>query len=249
MQQPQSTPPHGKCPQSSPQSHCAPTTRCPPEVTALLQVCQESRNEALRQYQPLLAPNTPKPSLLITPLFYFDSANDGIFVDTIWPWLRVSQKPTGVFETRQLSIHCNAWWSAWKRASTRKVLLGERAGLLAFRNLEKLVIVFRVEEKEKEKEKEKGDLRAGIEMGMDTRISGLDASMMAKARRRRAYAAAAAESMKCELDFPAPDVDIEIDAILHAFGGLKERDRAWKVPELKLMAWAAARPDGDGYGF
>ena len=184
----------------------------PLEVSALLQVCHESRREVLRQYKALLMPKTP--STPLSPLLYFNSSQDGVFVDTIWPWQKTADRPTGVFDTKQLSIHCNAWWSAWNRDSSKKILLGHE-GLLSFRNLERLVIVFRI---------------------------------LTEEEKARMFSAGARQSSKSSiwpndtpffLDFPAWDLHIQVQPILKAFRAMKQVDSAWRIPEVKLMAWGA----------
>jgi len=137
-----------------PHSYCMATTPCPSIVVALLETCHESRFAVTRRFQSMLKLrtltsrtnrlNTPVPRKIpFDRLHYFDAKRDGVFVDSIWPWTGTINKPTGLFNTRTLNIHCNDWWSTWNKSGGQGILLG-KDGLLRFRHLEKLNIVHRV---------------------------------------------------------------------------------------------------------
>jgi hypothetical protein len=185
----------------------------------MLHVCTESRAVALKRYKPLFSPRS-----LADPFFtlhYFDPTRDGVFVDDIWPWVRGgNSKPAALYQTRRLSISCNAWWSMWRRDTFRNSLLG-KGGLLKFRHLEELNIVFRIlTDHEREKIRQ---YKFGQYMGPGDISSFL----------RRPH----------DIDFPSTCVDIHVEPILGKFKLMKTNDPGWKVPKVKLIAWAT-RPEG-----
>jgi len=122
---------------------CIATVPSPPIISALLLVCREAAAEVVYRYQVLLVPSV-FPTVKAFRPHYFDPSKDGIFVDDIWPWVGCTKKPVGVFNTRQLSIGCNAWWLAWNNWGGVSSNWLFDYGLLLFRHLEELTIVFRI---------------------------------------------------------------------------------------------------------
>ena len=142
-------------------TRCTATTQGPDTVVALLRTCRESRAEVSNQYLALFSPEFgPKSTMksFVEPLFrlhYFDPSRDNVFLDEIWPWTnypgspsrmrnwgnRTITRPTGIYDTKHLSIECNAWWGMWKVVSKRKSLL---ARLQKFRKLDELSIIVRI---------------------------------------------------------------------------------------------------------
>jgi hypothetical protein len=121
-------------------SHCVATFPCPRTISSLLHACRESRHEVLSRYQMLFTPKSADDRFFR--IHYFDPHRDGLFVEKVWPWVRGgSSKPSALFEARNLSISCNAWWDMWIRESPQ--LFG-KGGLLRFKHLEELHIVFRI---------------------------------------------------------------------------------------------------------
>jgi len=200
-------------------SHCTSTISCPKDIRSLLHTCRESRFEVLSRYQPLHAPRS-----LNDPYYrihYFDPKIDGIFVDDIWPWTQGSStKCVGLFKTRQLSISCNSWHYKW--AMNSPALLGKR-GLLRFKHLEELHIVFRVlADHEREKILQ---CKFGHYMGPVDLTEFL--------YRREA---------PNNIAFPDIGVDISVAPILERFEEMKKANPTWKVPKVKLIAWATRPP-------
>ena len=194
------------------------TIPCPKTIISMLSVCAESRIVVLKRYKALFSPKS-----LADPFFslhYFDPATDGIFVDDIWPWVRGgNSRPAALCQTRRLSISCNAWWSMWRREAFRNSLLG-KGGLLKFRHLEELNIVFRIlTDHERERIMQ---YKFGQYMGPSDMSSFL----------RRPH----------DIDFPSSSVDIQVEAILEKFKLMGVQNPGWKVPKVKLIAWAT-RPE------
>ena len=199
-------------------SHCTSTIPCPRTLTSMLQVCAESRAVVLKRYKALFSPRS-----LADPFFslhFFNPITDGIFVDDIWPWARGgNSRPAALYQTRRLSISCNAWWSMWRRDPFRNSLLG-KCGLLKFRNLEELNIVFRIlTDHEKEKIMQ---YKFGQYMGPGDMSSFF----------RRPH----------DIDFPNTSVNIQVEPIVEKFKSMKAANPGWKVPKVKLIAWAT-RPE------
>lgn len=199
-------------------SLCAATIPCPRTITSLLHVCVESRAIVLKRYQALFAPRSLEDPFFS--LHYFDPMQDGIFVDDVWPWVRGgNSKPSGLYQTRRLSISCNAWWSMWSRDISRNTLLG-KSGLLKFTHLEELNIVFRIlTDHERQRIMQ---FKFGQYMGPGDMFSFL----------RRPH----------DIDFPSWSVDIHVEPILEQFALMKTANPGWKVPKVKLVAWAT-RPE------
>lgn len=199
-------------------SQCTSTIPCPRTLTSMLHVCAESRAVVLKRYKALFSPRS-----LTDPFFslhFFDPVTDGIFVDDIWPWVRGgNSRPAALYQTRRLSISCNAWWSMWRRDTFRNSLLG-KCGLLKFRNLEELNIVFRIlTDHEREKIMQ---YKFGQYMGPGDMSSFL----------RRPH----------DIDFPNTSVNIHVEPIVEKFKLMKAANPGWKVPKVKLIAWAT-RPE------
>jgi len=201
---------------------CLSTIPCPKTIISMLHVCAESRAVVLKRYTALFSPRS-----LGDPYFslhYFDPSTDGIFVDDIWPWVRGgNSKPAGLYETKRLSISCNTWWSMWRRYTFRKSLLG-KTGLLRFKNLEELNIVFRIlTDQEREQIMH---YRFGQYMGPGDMSTFL----------RRPH----------DIDFPGSSVDITIEPILENFRSMKAANPGWNMPKVKLIAWAS-RPSSQEF--
>jgi 2EXR family len=197
---------------------CAPTVPYPRDLLALLQACAESRHEVLARYEPLLVPKVPADP--VVPIHYFDPLRDGIFVDQVWPWVRGAlNKPSGVFKTRCLSISCNTWWAMWIHRSPQ--LFG-KCGLLRFKQLDELHIVFRILADHEKERLPFGKAVFGPFSGV-TRSSFL------------------VQGPK-DIEFPHPGVDIHAEPIREVFELLKEANPDWNVPKLKLIAWATSPP-------
>lgn len=199
-------------------SHCTSTVPCPRTITSMLHCCAESRDVVLKRYKALFSPRyLADPSFR---LHYFDPVTDGIFVDDIWPWVRGgNSRPAALYYTRRLSISCNAWWSMWRRDTFRNSLLG-KGGLLKFRHLEELNIVFRILT-----DREKAEImkyKFGQYMGPRDLSTFL----------RRPN----------DIDFPGSSVDIHVEVIMEEFKLMKAANPGWKVPKVKLIAWAT-RPE------
>jgi len=129
-------------------------------------------------------------------------------------------KPTGLFNARHLSISCNAWYFKWAVNSSR--LLG-KGGLLRFKHLEELHIVFRIMT---DKERERIDkYRFGQYLGSGDLTQFL----------RRPHA-------PHDIAFPSEIVDIKLEPIVKRLEEIGAANPGWKVPKVKLMAWAT-RPD------
>lgn len=198
---------------------CAPTLPCPRDLLSLLHACAEARHEVLARYEALLVPKVPTDP--VVPIYYFDPLRDGIFVDQLWPWVRGAlNKPSGVFKTRCLSISCNTWWAMWIHKSPQ--LFGKR-GLLRFKHLEELHIVFRVLA---EHENENLPFRKGV------------FGQFSVARRTSSFLV----QRPNDIEFPHPGVDIRTEPIREIFALLKKANPDWKVPKLKLTAWATSPP-------
>jgi hypothetical protein len=194
---------------------CVPTLPCPRALFSLLHTCAESRHEVLSCYEALLVPKVPGDPFF--PIHYFDPCRDGIFVDQLWPWVRGGvNKPSGVFKTRHLSISCNTWWDMWIHNSPQ--LFG-KMGLLRFRQLEELHIVFRIlADHEKEK----------------VPYSKAPFGVLPRPDRTRIIV-----PRPNDIEFPHPGVDIRVEPIVQRFAAMKKANPDWNVPKLKLMAWAA----------
>jgi hypothetical protein len=201
---------------------CAPTQPCPPDIFNLLRACSESRHEVLARYAALLVPREPiEPPL---PVHYFDPRRDGIFIDQVWPWVRGAlNKPSGVFKTRRLSINCNTWWDMWVHNSPQ--LFG-RTGLVKFKHLEELNIVFRVLAEHEE-------AWLPFERGTHGRISGQQRASPSLLSKRQN-----------DIEFPNRSVAIQAEPITQRLRLLKKANPDWNVPKLKLMAWATTPPAG-----
>ena len=196
-------------------SHCRSTVKCPREVTAMLHTCRESRFEVLSRYQPLFAPKSNDDRLFR--LHYFDPSVDGIFLEDIWPWVRTgNSKPTNVFKARNLSISCNAWFFKWAVGSPQLLAKG---GLLRFKNLEELHIVYRIlteEERDKIDKYKFGQL-----------LSPGDMTAFLKQ-----------PNAPHDIAFPSLSVDVRVEEIMEQFKKMKEANPDWNIPKVKLMAWA-----------
>jgi hypothetical protein len=196
------------------EAHCKATFPCPKIISNLLHVCRESRREVLSRYQALFNPTSVDDRLFH--IHYFDPLKDGIFVDNIWPWGQgESSKPSGIFNARHLSIPCNTWWDMWTRDSCN--LFG-KGGLLSFNHLEELHIVFRILA-----DHEKELLRMAAPWGQ--RLSPATLSIFFR--------------RSCDIDFPNTNVDIHVESIYAKFAAMKAANPGWKVPKVKLMAWAS----------
>lgn len=193
---------------SAHQAGCTTILPCPPAISNLLQACAESRHEVLSRYELLLGPGSPK--YLHCHPHYFNPLQDGIFIDTIWPWVR-GGVTSGVFKTRRLSISCNEWWDFWKCDSPQ--LFG-KGGLLKFKHLEQIHIVFRVLS-----EYEKTICLKGGHIPILVHRLG-------------------------DISFPRHDVDIYVEPIMRKFAEMKKANPDWNVPQVKLMAWAATSSSG-----
>jgi hypothetical protein len=200
-------------------SHCTSTINCPKDITSLLHTCRESRLEVLCRYERLHIPRSPCDPLYR--LHYFDPLIDGIFVDDIWPWVRGgSTKCTGLFNARHLSISCNSWFFKW--AINSPSLLG-KAGLLKFKHLEELHIVFRIlTDHEREKIMQ---YKFGQYMGPGDLTQFL-------------YQPDAPHNIA----FPSLSVDIQVAPILERFAEMKRANPTWNIPKVKLVAWATRLP-------
>jgi hypothetical protein len=190
---------------------CVATMPCPRIIYSLLQACVESRHEVLTRYELLLSSETPEPFF---GTHYFDPLRDGVFIDQLWPWMRGTiDTPSGVLKARHLSMSCNTWWDAWTASSPQ--LLGKE-GLLRFKQLEEIHIIFRVlAEHERERFKQSKCVQL-----IATTYRPLD------------------------IAFPGIGVNIRVDTIVEKFAMMKKANPDWKVPKVKLMAWATA-PDPD----
>ncbi|KAH8599606.1 hypothetical protein B0O99DRAFT_590136 [Bisporella sp. PMI_857] len=132
------------------ESYCTSTINCPSDLMALLGACRESRLETLCRYKPIFIPRMPKSSFF--PLHYFDPLVDSIFIEDIWPWARGQySKPAALFETRRLSISCNGWSQRWNSSRSQRAKFLGKNGLLRFKHLEELNIVWRVLNHEEER--------------------------------------------------------------------------------------------------
>ena len=196
-------------------SHCRSTVKCPREVTAMLHTCRESRFEVLSRYQPLFAPKANDDKLFR--LHYFDPLIDGIFLEAIWPWVRTgNSKPTNIFKARKLNISCNAWYFKWAVASPQ---LLAKSGLLRFKNLEELHIVYRVlTEQEREKI---NNYRHGHYMGPGDMTTFLKEP-----------------NSPHDIAFPSLNVDVRVDEIMEHFQKMKAANPDWSIPKVKLVTWA-----------
>lgn len=199
-------------------SQCTSTNPCPKTLISMLHLCAESRAVVLKYYHALFSPRS-----LADPFFslhYFNPSKDGIFVDDIWPWVRGSNsRPAALYQTKRLSISCNAWWSIWRRNTFRNTLLG-KGGLLKFRHLEELNIVFRIlTDHERQRIMQ---YKFGQYMGPSDMSSFL----------RRPH----------DIDFPSSTVDIHVEPIMEKFKAMNAANPEWKVPKVKLIAWAT-RPE------
>lgn len=197
---------------------CVSTLPCPRSLFNLLHACAESRHEVLARYEALLLSKVPNDPLFS--IHFFDPRCDGIFVDHIWPWVRGGMnKPSGVFKTRCLSISCNTWWDMWTHNSPQ--LFG-KAGLLKFKQLEELHIVFRILA-EHEKARIPNGKRLCVPMPFAAR--------------------AFIDQRPNDIEFPHPGVDVRVEPILQKFAVMNRANPEWKIPKLKLMAWAATPSD------
>ena len=199
-------------------SQCTSTCPCPQTIISMLHVCVESRAVVLKRYKVLFTPRS-----FADPFFsqhFFDPSTDGIFVCDIWPWVRGgNSRPAALYQTRRLSISCNAWWSMWRRDTYRNSLLG-KGGLLRFRHLEELNIVFRIlTDHERERIMQ-------YNFGQYMRPSDMSSFL------RRPH----------DIAFPHSSVDIHVEPIMEQFKIMKTQNPDWKVPKVKLIAWAT-RPD------
>jgi hypothetical protein len=200
------------------ESYCRSTIPCPRELISLLHLCAESRRVVLKHYKALFSPRSlgdPKFTL-----HYFDPWKDKIFIHNIFPWGRGgNNRPAALFQTRHLSIQCNAWWSMWRRDKSRKTLLG-REGLLKFRHLEELHIVFRLLTK-----KEKDMMRDYLEHDHGEDLLNVSAF-------RRPH----------DIDFDGPNVyeSIDVEAIMEEFKALKAANPTWQVPKVRRMGWSTS---------
>ncbi|KAG0648978.1 hypothetical protein D0Z07_4845 [Hyphodiscus hymeniophilus] len=195
-------------------SQCTSTIPCPKTLVSMLHVCAESRAVVLKRYKALFSPRShADPSFS---LHYFDPSMDGIFVDDIWPWVRGgNSRPAALYQTRRLSISCNAWWSMWRRDTWRSSLMGE-GGLLKFKHLEELNIVFRIlTDHERERIMQ---YKFGQYMGPSDLSTFL----------RRPH----------DIDFPTSSVDIHVEPIIAKLKSMEAKNPGWKVPKVKLIAWA-----------
>lgn len=202
------------------ESCCKATMDCPIEIMSLLHCCQESRHEAAAIYQPLCAPKSLQEPRDYR-LHYFDPLIDQIFVEELWPWVRGGHaKPTGVYNARHLSISCNSWHFRWVSDS---VQLFGKAGLLRFKHLETLNIVFRIlTDQEKV---ELSHYRFGRFMS--------PADMTNFLRRPEA---------PYDIAFPGANVDIQKEKVVRRFAEMKKANPTWNVPEVKLVAWGTRNP-------
>lgn len=196
-------------------SHCMSTVRCPREIISMLHTCRESRLEALSRYQPLFAPkslNDPR-----FRLHYFDPLVDGIFLEEIWPWVGTgNSKPTNIFKARHLSISCNAWFFKWAVASPQ---LLTKSGLLRFKHLEELHIVWRILSQQERDMINK--YRFGQYMG--------PGDLTAFLKRPDA---------PHDIAFPSLSVHVCVDEIMKQFKKMNADHPDWKIPKVKLMQWA-----------
>jgi len=200
-------------------SHCMATVKCPVEITSLLHTCRESRFEVSRRFEALYTPkDIDDPHFRI---HYFDPLNDGIFVDEIWPWVRGGRcKLTGLLKCRRLAISCNAWYFKWAVNSPQ--LLG-KSGLLRFKDLEELDIIYRVLT-----DHERGKIiqyKFGQYMGPGD---------MTKFLRR--------PSEPHDIAFPSIHVEVHKKPIMERLAIMKEANPSWSNPEVKIVAWATT-PD------
>ncbi|RDW94705.1 hypothetical protein BP5796_00468 [Coleophoma crateriformis] len=132
---------------------CVPSTRCPDIILLLLHLCVESRAATFAEYEVLFACRSNRDQYYRQ--HFFAPARDSIFIEDvrfparsrmpqhIWPWHQNIKPSAAIYHVRKLAIGCNAWWNLWKRDDTRRYLLGE-GGLLMFKKLEELHIVFRI---------------------------------------------------------------------------------------------------------
>ncbi|KAG9239926.1 hypothetical protein BJ878DRAFT_337416 [Calycina marina] len=205
--------------------HCMSTVKCPIAVTSMLHTCQESRREVQTRYKPIFTPKSPNDSTFR--IHYFDPLVDGVFIDDIWPWVQsVNCRTAAVFKTRKLSISCNAWFFEW--AIDSPILRGQN-GLLRFKNLEELQIVWRI--MSDEEEKLVNEYYLGHLMGPEA---------LTKYLRR--------PSAPYDIAFPAISVDVDAKEILNQFSKMHEEHPDWSIPKIKLVKWAsrpkmASRPN------
>jgi hypothetical protein len=43
-----------------------------------------------------------------------------------------------------------------------------------------------------------------------------------------------------DIDFPSTNIDIRLDSILEQFASIQKANPWWKVPKVRLMAWATS---------
>lgn len=192
------------------------SVRCPRIVTILLQVCRESRAEVLQHYRPIFEPEPGNESRFR--LHFFDPLIDGIFVDQVWPWIGTTSRPSGLCNTRKLSIGCNAWWYMWRYEDSRNLLFG-KLGLMQFTCLEELTIVFRVMTEEERRRDNSSWAPRG------------DLSCTPSTWHRHSF-----------LRFAYDDVDVRVEPIIERLEMVGKANPTWNVPKVKVVAWAQANP-------
>jgi hypothetical protein len=162
----------------------------------------------------------PKSSFF--PLHYFDPLVDSIFIEDIWPWARGQySKPAALFETRRLSISCNGWSQRWNSSRSQRAKFLGKNGLLRFKHLEELNIVWRVlnhEEERKILQYSFGRYMGPGDMTVYLRRSGVPH----------------------DIAFPGTHVNICAKDIREKFVALKKANPDWSIPKIRFIKWATA---------